>query len=52
MWYQKVDGIEPFRISVITKIFAISSLIYEIITKKRPYNKIKDKDKIKGLFRA
>jgi len=52
MRYRKVDGVEPFRISVITEIFAISSLIYKIITRKRPYNEIKDKDKIKGLFGA
>jgi len=52
MRYRKVDSIEPFRISIITKIFAISSLIYKIITKKRLYNEIKDKDKIKGLFKA
>ena len=50
--YRKVNSVEPFYISVATKIFAISSLIYEIITKKRLYNKIEDKDKIKGLFRA
>ncbi|XTI94254.1 hypothetical protein V2W45_1473472 [Cenococcum geophilum] len=52
MRYRKVDSVEPFCISVTTKIFAISSLIYKIMTKKRPYNEIKDKDKIKGLFRA
>ena len=50
--YRKVDSVEPFRISVATKIFAISSLIYEIITRKRPYNEIKDKDKIEELFGA
>jgi hypothetical protein len=52
MRYRKVDGVEPFRISVATEIFAIGSLIYEIITRKRPYDEIKDEDEIKGLFGA
>ena len=47
MRYWKVDGVEPFHISVAIKIFAIDSLIYEIMTRKRPYNEIKDEDKIK-----
>lgn len=52
MRYRKVDGVEPFRISVATEIFAIGSLIYEIMTGKRPYDEIEDEDEIEGLFGA
>ena len=49
---KKINGVEPFCISIVTKIFIINSFIYKIITRKRLYNKIKDKNKIEELFGA
>jgi len=41
--YEK-QGDEPVKISLSTEIFAIGSLIYEIITGKPPYSELEDDD--------
>ncbi|KAH8731033.1 kinase-like domain-containing protein [Phaeosphaeriaceae sp. PMI808] len=48
--YQKVAGVKPFCISIATEIFAVGSLIYEIMTDKRPYDEIEDEDEVEELF--
>lgn len=45
------QGEEPIKISIATAVFAIGSLIYEIITGRPPYSELEGDD-VEKLFKA